>query len=117
MNPASILTPVLQGWQPVSQREGQRTQEKREAKHEMTGQGATKASQNTHQGWGAPQDRLTKAARNVTLYPATDRAPLHPTESPKQSHPCLLTAGDADGDLLHLQAAQKMLSAVSGPTS
>lgn len=42
-----------------------------------------------------PQDFLTKAARDVTLYPATDQSiPLsHSTTKRKQSHPCPLTVG------------------------
>lgn len=47
-----------------------------------------------------PQDFLTKAARDVILYPATDQStPLsHSTINRKQNHPCLLTVGDDDGD-------------------
>lgn len=83
----------------------QRTQEKRKAKHKMTGKGACFQStiKHTQTGVGcSSQDRLTKAGRDATLSPATDQSITlsHGIPERKQSHPCLLTAGDADGDLL-----------------
>lgn len=69
----------------------------------MTAQGASFQSTVEHTpGVGCgPQDFLTKAARDVTVYHATDQsAPLsHSTTKRKQSHPCLLTVGDGEGDL------------------